>query len=59
MMGKLQRALCLRQVTGKGSTLLRGCSTSAPELSISIALTPLLKSVGTSEELNIHPSHEV
>ena len=31
--------------------LMRGCSTSAPELSSSVALAPLSKGVGTSEEL--------
>ena len=44
---------------GKGSTLSRGCFTSAPELSSSVALVPLSQGVGTSEELIVPPSHEV
>ena len=39
---------------GKGSTHLRGRSTSAPELSSSVELAPPSKGVGTSEELIEH-----
>ena len=59
IMDTSQRALFLRPGPGKGSTRLRGRSTSAPELSSSVALAPLSKDVRTSEELIVHPSHEV
>ena len=39
---------------GKGSTHSRGRSTSAPELSSSVALAPPSNGVGTSEELIEH-----
>ena len=41
-------------VGGKGSTHSRGRSTSAPELSSSVALAPPSNGVGTSEELIVH-----
>ena len=44
---------------GKGSTHSRGRSTSAPELSSSVALAPPSKGVGTSEELIVHISSSV
>ena len=47
------------QTQGKESTLSRGRSASAPELSSSVTLAPLSKGIGTSEELIVHPSHEV
>ena len=47
------------RIPGKGSTISRGHSTSAPELSSSVALVPLLKGFGILEELNVHPYHEV
>ena len=59
MMNTSQRAPFLGPVLGKGSTLSRGRSTSAPELSSSVALAPLLKGAGTSEELIEHPNYEV
>ena len=40
-----------------GSTLSRCVSINAPELLSSVALVPLLKGVGTSEELIEHLSH--
>ena len=58
MIGTSHRALFLGAVPGKGSTLSRVRSTSAPELSSSVALVPLSKG-GTSEDLIIHTSHEV
>ena len=39
---------------GKGSTHSRGRTTSAPELSSSVALAPPSNGVGTSEELMEH-----
>ena len=59
MMGTSQGALFLIPMPGKGSTLLRGSSTSAPELSSSAALAPLLKGFWSSEELIVHPNLEV
>ena len=59
MIGTSHRALFLGAVPGKGSTLSRVRSTSAPELSSSVALVPLSKGVGTSEDLIMHPSQKV
>ena len=59
MMDTPKRGLFLGPVPGKGSTLSKGCSTSAPAFSSSVALAPFLKGVGTSEDLIVHPSHEV
>ena len=49
----------LNRTPDKGSILSRGRSTCAPELSSSVVLEPLLKGVRTTEELLVHPSHEV
>ena len=54
MMDTSQWAPFIGSGPGKGSTHSRGRSTSAPELSSSVALAPPSNGVGTSEELIEH-----